>query len=364
MKFLFHSLFSLIYLFYPVLHHNQNLCHFKLNFINLYMNNLKDDIIPISMSLDDGYIYPTLVAITSIMENSNLMKKYLFYILHSPDFKNENQIKLKHLEKKYNGCIIFLINMSNNFQFINATVSKEITLPSYYRLTLPDLLPNVKKIIYLDGDTLSLTDLQELYDIDMNDYYYKGFLDISSDGVDEFTLENDHVICAGVLLINLEELRKDNMINKMYEFMIKNNKKLIQHDQTIINAVCYKKIGILPSKFGIFNLESVESLIHFSQNYRYKYKYSEIELIDAYLHPSVLHLVEKPWIKFKNCYKANLWFKYANKSGFYDEIIKKYTIHKNKWLKKMKFVLIIIFIFNTLFFLIKKRKLIFHKKDD
>jgi len=66
-------------------------------------------------------------------------------------------------------------------------------------------------------------------------------------------VKSDNNICAGVLLINLKEFRNDNIINKMYKYMIKNNKKLYFEDQTIINGVCYKKIGILPPKFGIFN---------------------------------------------------------------------------------------------------------------
>ena len=131
-----------------------------------------------------------------------------------------------------------------NFKFKNAKLSHHIkTIAAYYRLILPELLPNINKIIYLDGDTLTLDDLKEMYDINMDNYYYKGFLDIY---IEEFLPNNNNYICSGVLLINLENLRKDDIINKMYDYMIKNNDNLEHHDQTIINGVCSEKIGILP----------------------------------------------------------------------------------------------------------------------
>ena len=209
-----------------------------------------DTIIPIAMALDDGYTHTTIVAITSIMKNSFKKTKYNYYIMIPPDFSIINQRKLKNLEEKYQKYSINFINMTHNFIYNKVRLSSYITTPSYYRLILPDLLPHLEKIIYLDGDILSFVDLKEMYIIDMENLYFRGFLDILND---PFNRQSDIYICAGVLLINLEELRKDDMVNKMYQFMIKYNKKLYYHDLTIINAVGYPKLGILQAKFGIFD---------------------------------------------------------------------------------------------------------------
>ena len=45
-------------------------------------------------------------------------------------------------------------------------------------------------------------------------------------------VDNDHIICSEVMLINLKELRKDNMVEKFNIFIKENNDKLNQHDQT------------------------------------------------------------------------------------------------------------------------------------
>ena len=316
---------------------------------------VSDIIIPISMALNDEYTYPTIVAITSILENANSNTKYDFYILHTHNYSSENKIKLKYFEKKYYKCSITLINMENSM-FQNASLSRHITtIAAYFRLSLPDLLPNVDKIIYLDGDTITFDDLKEMFDINMDEYYIKGFLDV---GNDNLLPNNDKYICSGVILINLENLRKNDIVNKMYNFMIKNNNKLHRHDQTIINGVCYEKIGILPAKFGIFNYDNLNILYNQTNIYykNKKYRYSENELMNAFYHPIILHAIFKPWIR-SNKYTKTAWLKYAKKTNYYKEICNKYKIcNENK-----KFIVIKSYFIKKIISLSKIFKNLFHK---
>jgi len=50
-------------------------------------------IIPIAFSLDNGYTFPTIVSMTSILENAFNRTKYDFYVLRSPNFLEENKNK-------------------------------------------------------------------------------------------------------------------------------------------------------------------------------------------------------------------------------------------------------------------------------
>ena len=282
--------------------------------------------IPITMSLDNEYIYPTIVSITSILENAFKETKFTFYILHPDNFTEINKEKLKSFEKKYfKKCKFNFINMKNKYIKLKKLkkIRKKKPPAAYYKLSLPELLPEIDKIIYLDGDTLTYIDLQELYNIDMTNYYYKGLLDNFPECVDHITKKNDHCICVGVMLINLKELRKDNMTSKFDDFIIKKRKQLIQYDQTVINAVSYEKIGILPPKYGIFNYKSKKKLFKKYKNIRYKNKYTNKELENAYLNPGILHMTYKPWIKLRQ-YKKIDWWKYAKKSDYYNEICENY----------------------------------------
>ena len=224
------------------------------NYIQIYFSSKKEDNkIYIAMSLDNNYIYPTIVSITSIMENSSKENKYIFYIMHPDEFSEINKKKLKSIEKKYNYiCIINFLNMGNKYQGLNLkkeTPTDILTTPAYYRLSLSDLLPKVDKIIWLDGDTLTLIDLKEMFDLNMENYYYKGYHVWSRQCIDKFV---DNYICSGVLLINLKELRENNITRKFNEFIQNHKDELEYHDETVINYICGEKNGILPPKYGTF----------------------------------------------------------------------------------------------------------------
>lgn len=51
------------------------------------------------------------------------------------------------------------------------------TIGAMFRLMLPEVLPNLNKIIYLDADIFVNTDIKELWDIDMTNYYFAGVPD-------------------------------------------------------------------------------------------------------------------------------------------------------------------------------------------
>lgn len=281
--------------------------------------------IPIAMASDDNYVYPTVVAITSILENTNKKTKIEIYLMHPGNFKEESKEKLRKLKEKYENLNLEFINMEDRFKNAN---DKGLATPTYYRLSLSSLLPNINKIIWLDGDILALDDLSDFYNLDMQNLYYRGFLDHNNEELNilkDFGIEDDHYICAGVMLINLEKLRQDNMEPKFEEFIEKNNEKLKQHDQTVINALCYKNIDILPARFGIFNyFGDTAGLRAYLESLIAKNKYSLNELIEAFKKPTVVHCVVKPW-KDRNVAFSDVWWEYAQKTDLKDEIYKAYT---------------------------------------
>ena len=86
---------------------------------------------------------------------------------------------------------------------------------AYYRLVTPVFI-NADRLIHLDGDTLTFSDLNEMYNLDFNDNYILGIYDILADGVDYLGLRSEIYINSGTILLNLKKLRDDN---KIIEFM-------------------------------------------------------------------------------------------------------------------------------------------------
>ena len=213
--------------------------------------------------------------------------------------------------------------MGNAFK--EAKSNSNFTTPAYYRLNLSELLPNLDKIIWLDGDTVTFKDLTDMINIDMEDYYYRGFLDPVWKSFAPDPKTYDHYINSGVMLINLNKLRKDNIYEKFINF-IRNNNGNYYFDQGVINTVCKDNIYCLPPKFGMWNFQNLEVARAANAQLNKKFRYKESDYLDAYKDPSILHYAgsAKPWNNTKVC-KASDWWDYAKKTDYYDAILKIYN---------------------------------------
>lgn len=310
---------------------NNLLLNIKIEQKNYNFNNEFNNI-PISYGLNNNNVYPTLTSITSILENSNNSTYYFFYILVSKDkkqFSQQNKIKFKHLEQKYSRCKVNIIEINDNI-FRDVTISR-YPLPTYYRLLLAELLPFLNRIIYLDGDTIVLTDLTDLIKLNMENNIIMGFIDDGYNYTNFYGIKTSKYITAGVILINLESMKKENITYQFFEFIKKNKKCLIQEDQTVINIVLHKRIGILPPKYGIWSFSKINDLLfhnHFQNYFKDLKCYNDEELINAWNNPSIIHyVVNKPYL-FDN-YQLNTtyinhWIYYAKKTGEFENIIKYY----------------------------------------
>ena len=284
---------------------------------------IRDDgklILSCTFSLDNGYFYPTLVSITSLVINAGKNTFYNIYVLVSPDFTEKNKKILMEVEESYNEhCKIFIINMGNKYQGKDTNI--RVTTPTYYRLCLQNLLPDVDRIVHLDGDSAVFQDLSDLIFLDMKGNYILGFVDSYIGGLKKYGIENTIYICAGVILIDLSALRKNNISDKYDEFLEKNLGKLEQHDQTTMNFVCQGKISTLPIKYGMWNFNSFEDFQNYFNQFTWL-KYNKQELLLAYEHPGILHYAQGKPFQIKTNYYYFEWWNYANKTGYYEEIYK------------------------------------------
>ena len=312
-------------------------------FINI--NNKKEkpknllNAIPISYGLNNGNFYPTLVSITSILENAENSTNYLINLLVSKrrwHFSNNNKKKFKDLEKNYKNCIINIIEINDNiFKYANVN---RYPISAYYRLILDRLLPDLKKIIYLDGDTIVLSDLTEMINLDMNNNVIMGFIDNAHYLAEDFGIKTFKYVTSGVLLINIEAMKKENLSNKFLKFMKENKNSLKQEDQTVLNIVLHGKIGILPPKFGMWDFDNITYLrlhnhyLNYSKNASC---YKDSVLIKGFLNPNIIHYVFKKPYRDNNYLLKNrfttIWLYYAQKTNEYKNIIKYYNFNLSKY---------------------------------
>jgi len=243
--------------------------------------------------------------------NKNDETFYKIYILVSNYLSKENRSKLnKHtwLEK---GCSIEILKVEDSL-FSEANLTSYLTVPTFYRLLIPELLLNYNKCLYLDCDLLVLSDLSKLYNTDMTDYYIAGVPDCeiikqsekNKEHIEKLEIPSaQNYINAGVLVMNLEIIRK-KQINK--DFLNHISKNYPIPDQDILNKCCYGYIKILSPKFNLFRTyyKSPQSLNISGL--------SLTEIEEAAMNPIIIHYVSefKPWNNMKMNATA-LWYEYA-----------------------------------------------------
>lgn len=146
------------------------------------------------------------------------------------------------------------------------------------RCALSMMLPDEKQILWLDCDTIVNEDISDLFDIDMNGYFYAGVLEPAK-SKDIFRYIN-----TGVLMCNLDLIRG---LHKDYELVsFLNVCKFGWVDQDCINMLCQGRIRIIDSVYNAnpFTMPTHRpKIIHYAANKDFKnewaYKvYEELDM--------------------------------------------------------------------------------------
>ena len=127
---------------------------------------------------------------------------------------------------------------------------------------------------------------------------------------------------SGVLVLNLDLMRKNNIQSKMLEVAKINNKYF--HDQNVLNSVFNKNLTLLDGKYNVnFHLLFDKSRKNFASGVWDEY----LKNIQS---PKILHYTSKykPWI-MPSLPNADIWWGYARMTPFYEEILYKNCIINN-----------------------------------
>ena len=279
--------------------------------------------IHVAINTDNKYVYPYIVFLTSLLDNRAEYTYYIIHVVCNNYFSKNNIDKIKTLVDNFgkNSSEVLFHNIGDDFRKATITIFGRAT---YYKIALPSLLPDVDRIIYIDGDSLNLKDLTEMYNIKFKkDMYISAVLDRVSmiKEIEEFGIKINKYVNAGVLLMNLKTMREKSIEKKLRDFVDTHYLKTV--DQTAINAICNNNTQILSYKYVVPPLSSYEELIKYNNGQESMYRVSESELYQAYHDPTIIHFFGpyKLWNKNFNHFYRPYWWYYAKKSGFYNEIL-------------------------------------------
>lgn len=272
-------------------------------------------IVPIVFTFDGNLIMPAGICISSLLMNADAGTFYDIYILHSEkcDF---SKTKLANIPKYYPNCKINFRIV--NSEFVTAYEIRGITTTAYYRLLIPEIIPEYDKVLYSDVDVIFREDLSKYYQVDLDGYYMAGVDNASAlrPNVQKYVKEKlgiDHKyghFYSGNLVINSKKIKEDNIIPKFRELA---RKDFHQQDMDIINIACYGKIKPLSPAFCLTNYLTEILIKRRSEMLSF---FTEEEIEHALKYGIVHYNGPKPWKQF--CVNFDIWWEYYRKSPFFD----------------------------------------------
>ncbi|MBQ7173695.1 MAG: glycosyltransferase family 8 protein [Clostridia bacterium] len=262
--------------------------------------------IPVFFSVDHKYIPFLGVAIHSLKKNLSKNSHCTIHVLYTnipEDLKaritalsdDRADIRFTNVEKKVS-LLAGELNLRDYY-----------TISIYYRLFIASMFPQYHKAIYLDADVVLNDDITGLYDQELGDnlvgaasdaivYGHPDFVQYAkgSLGIDAMKYFN-----SGVLLMNLDEFRRQKIGERFVELLNKYHFDTICPDQDYLNHLCRGQVLYLDKGWNKMSLDEdydgVPHLIHYNMFY-------------------------KPWQYDDICYESYFW-KFAKETAFYDEIL-------------------------------------------
>lgn len=201
----------------------------------------------IGMGCTKNWYKYMLTNLYAILTNNKVEKIYLF-------IEDDSIDGLDLLSEKFKTEFV-CINMNKIFnKYIkedSPNINTKYTKCSMARLFFPNEVKE-DKILYIDVDALVVSNLDELWNLNIDEYYIAGTTDsgMMKDGVVYLKFINANIpyVNSGVLLMNLKHIREDKIDKKWLNII--NKERLMYPDQDSINVSCKDHIFIFDPKFN------------------------------------------------------------------------------------------------------------------
>jgi len=274
------------------------------------------DIIDIVFITDNNFAMPTGVAI------------YSLYINRSSGLSYNINVFCNNVEKLYRDKLLELSKPDFKIKVIDICESElhrkfikkdfPVSISATFKFFLPELLPDLDKVMYIDGDVIIQSDLSEFYSNDISEVYagvIKDYhaLTFKGDVWKRLGVKFEAYFNSGVMLLNLKRLRESEITKRLVDYRL--NGINYYMDQDALNVVFGGLVRFLP--FG-YNLTLTnwrnKSSLELSEYYGLKV---ENDKYDYLRNADIVHFAssDKPWVYY-NIHYSDVWLHYFLLSPF------------------------------------------------
>lgn len=303
-------------------------------------------------SSSDLYAPIAGVSLYSLLESNRDAGELNVYIIDN-GISRENREKFRNMCREFGRNITFYPIMDIEKLTGSAVDIGKWNISTFARLFEASLFPeSVRKVIHVDCDTIVTGSLQPLWELDMGEKIVAGAMDCLSPGYRrEIGLHEDATyLNAGVIVLNLEQIRKRGIEEKFKEH-ISRNAKLTYVDQAVLNAcLSDEEKKVVPLAYNIYAVIYYVNYRNLLRLRRAKEYYTEEQVRHAIDNPVVVHFSacfidgSRPWMENNVHPMLDAYLDYKRRSPWAEEplwpdhrgkgkrIINKIIRHMPQWL--------------------------------
>lgn len=250
--------------------------------------------VDIVLCTDDNYVMPTAVLMTSIGRSNKSLD--IHYHIVTAGLSKDSQDALTRNKGSERSSITYYTIDESFVKDCPIRPGEHLSIAAYFRLMLPSILPqSITKVLYLDGDIICVDSIEELWKMPLDGISAMAAPDMRCNDIrnlNRLSLScTDEYLNSGVMLINLDWWRQNDVQNKSVRFASENQDICLFHDQDTLNVVLHGSMRQLSIRYNLQEhfLEPFEkqfiSKIHFQ------------DLQDALKDPCLIHYTgfRKPW---------------------------------------------------------------------
>lgn len=272
-------------------------------------------------SFNDAYAMMAGISILSLLENSNADDNIIFHIVDS-GISKDNLSNLTNIIEGHHQRVNFY-NMPDFEQLTGKRISTgRWNINVFSKLFVGSILPeNVNKVICIDCDTVITHSLKELWNVDLKQKTVAGVIECMSPlyRLNLGKKAEDFYFNSGVVVFNVDKLRKEHYEDLFWECMQKYGSSLAYLDQDVINAVIpQSQMLSLHPKFNAITPFFVLDYRDFMEIRGARKYYSEKEYEQAKKDPYIIHFTTfflvnlRPWFEESDHPKVDMFLKYKD----------------------------------------------------
>jgi len=252
------------------------------------------EIMQVAFASDNNYAQHMAVSIASLLVNAVQPGLLCINILHD-GLAEEHCNKITPLAALRPDTTIRFIRVSAHDLREYPLHTKLHPVAAYYRLKLPELLPEVTKVLYLDSDIIVKGDIADLWVDDLGSLMLKAVEEprsLNAERLTSFGMKAESpYFNSGVLSLNLALMRAEDFNTRAAQLVGKYAPALRYQDQDVLNALAEGRWAPLPLPYNSF----FYVFIGIYQRDFMLYKEADIE--QARRTPYIIHYNQhpKPW---------------------------------------------------------------------